>query len=73
MANQASAWVSRMQLTKARGAKKRDLGAIAYNVEARNAAIKSGITTVTRDQFQRATPQAMLSLYRVSLARLLAP
>jgi hypothetical protein len=69
-ANDASRWVTRMQLTKANGAKKRDRGAIAYNVDARNAATKDGITKITRDQFQRATPQAMLTLYRVSLATL---
>jgi len=76
LANKASKWIMRMQLTKSRvgdGPGGRDIGAIAYNAAARKAAVADGITRTTRDQFQRATPQAMLSLYRVSLARLTAP
>lgn len=75
-ANKASLWVSRMQLTKALvgdGEGRRDIGAIAYNKASRDAAVKDGITKVTRDEFKIATPQAMLTLYHVSLARLLAP
>ncbi|SEG76046.1 Prenyltransferase and squalene oxidase repeat-containing protein [Thermomonospora echinospora] len=68
-ANRAGHWVRTHQLTPANAGKARpDVGAIAYNRAALRTAAEDGITQVTRDQWRRATPQALLVLARVSLA-----
>jgi len=62
-----------MQLTKARvgeGPGRKDVGAIAYNLKARNAAVRNGVTKATRDEFRRATSQAVWGLLAVDLGTL---
>lgn len=67
-AAKAASWVQTLQLTPAgAGAAAADTGAIAYDPTALSDAQQNGITTETRDQWRRATPQALLVLARVSL------
>ncbi|GLZ80597.1 hypothetical protein Afil01_54040 [Actinorhabdospora filicis] len=66
----AAAWVKTMQLTAANGGSaKGDAGAIAYSEEARKDAVDNGFP-MSRDQFRRATAQAVLGLTTVSLGEL---
>jgi prenyltransferase beta subunit len=59
----AARFVASMQLTASTaGNAAADAGAIAYNASAFNAAVAGGVTVQTRDQFRRATAQAMLAL-----------
>jgi hypothetical protein len=72
----AASFVAKLQITAARaaaGPARSDIGAIAYNRAAFNAAISGGITDTTRDQWRRSTPQAFFALHPVPLTRLLAP
>jgi len=69
----ARRWLGGMQLTKGRvdsGPGRKDVGAIAYNLKARNAAVRNGVTKDTRDEFRRATPQAIWGLKAVWLGDL---
>ncbi|HEY2331268.1 MAG TPA: hypothetical protein VGH94_05070, partial [Acidimicrobiales bacterium] len=64
-ANRAAAWVSSVQLTAANvgsGPAAAEVGAIAYDPSTRDAAIAGGIAASARDQFRRATTQAVLAL-----------
>jgi hypothetical protein len=60
----AAAYVMRLQLTRKRahGPAAKDIGAIAYNREALKNALDNGIQKVERDQFRRATAQAIFAL-----------
>ena len=63
----AAGFVRRMQITAARagnGPARIDLGAIALNRAGLNAALQDGLTSTTRGQFRRATPQAYFALNR---------
>ncbi|MFB9838178.1 hypothetical protein [Actinoallomurus acaciae] len=64
-AAKAASWVRTLQLTPADATA--DIGAVAYDATALSDARRNGITTETRDQWRRATPQALLVLARVSL------
>ncbi len=64
-ANSAAAWISSLQLTSPNvgtGPAAAELGAVAYDPAARDAAIAGGVLTTARDQFRRATAQAILAL-----------
>lgn len=70
---EARRWLNGMQLTQGRvgaGPGRKDVGAIAYNLKARNAAVRNGVTRDTRDEFRRATPQAIWGLEAVWLGDL---
>jgi hypothetical protein len=59
----AARFVADLQLTRARvhGLATRDVGAIAYNKAALRDALRNGIQKVERDQFRRATAQAIFA------------
>jgi hypothetical protein len=59
----AARYMSTLQLTRKRvhGAAAKDIGAIAYNRAALRKALKNGIQKVERDQFRRATAQAIFA------------
>ncbi|MFC3504062.1 cell wall anchor protein [Micromonospora krabiensis] len=60
-----------LQLTAGNGgAASADAGAIAYNTEGLTAAVAAGITDTDRDQWRRATAQALLGLAQVPLGRI---
>ena len=62
-ADRAASWVAGLQLGEgAAGAALDDLGAIAYDEAGRDAALGSGIGDIERDQWRRATAQAVLAL-----------
>lgn len=68
-AEHAARYVASMQLT-ATGAASAERGAIAYNGAARDDANAAGIGTAQRDQWRRATAQALLALAKVPLGQL---
>jgi hypothetical protein len=71
----AASYVASMQLTAANatGAATKDIGAIAYNKKALKNALKNGIQLVERDQFRRATAQAIFAFAPIPLTKLTAP
>jgi hypothetical protein len=65
VANTAGAWIQTLQLTDANtdgGPAAVDIGAIAYDVGGRDAAIAGGIPAAGRDKVRRATSQGVLAL-----------
>ncbi len=75
-ASLARAWVRKLQITTYRAGKgpaAKDVGAIAYDKAALKDALANGLTSTSRGQFQRATPQAYFALDREPLGKLLAP
>ncbi|MYS82712.1 prenyltransferase/squalene oxidase repeat-containing protein [Embleya scabrispora] len=69
--DRAAAWVLEHQITKDNaGAADREIGTIAYNAEALTSARAEGIPEFQRDQWRRATPQALLVLADVPLGDL---
>jgi hypothetical protein len=71
----AARYVARLQITRVRaghGPARRDIGAIAYNRPALRAALRSGVTSSTRDQFRRSTAQAVYAFVPVPFSRLRA-
>ena len=60
-ADSAASWIVGLQLGCNDGAAAADAGAVAYDTAALTAARTAGITSVTRDQFRRATAQAVLA------------
>ncbi|GAA4892156.1 prenyltransferase/squalene oxidase-like repeat protein [Stackebrandtia albiflava] len=67
-AAEAAAWVAAHQITADdAGAASAEAGTIAYNGDSLAAARAEGIPVFQRDQWRRATAQAMLALSRVSL------
>jgi hypothetical protein len=69
-AARAATALTALQLTPASGGKAAgDAGAIAYNAEGLASAVASGITDTDRDQWHRATAQALLGLVQVPLGR----
>lgn len=70
-ADRAAAWVAKYQITADNaGAATKDVGTIAYNEEALTSARAEGIPDFQRDQWRRATPQALLVLAGVPLGDL---
>jgi hypothetical protein len=71
----ARGYVASMQLTpkRAHGRTARDLGAIAYNRAALRKALKNGIQKVERDQFRRASAQAIFAFLDRPLLTLRVP
>ncbi|OZV77005.1 cell wall anchor protein [Micromonospora echinospora] len=70
-ATRAAAALVALQLTTATGgAAAADAGAIAYNAETLTAARTSGLGENDRDQWRRATAQALLGLAQVPLGRI---
>lgn len=72
----AAGYVARLQITAKRaagGLARTDVGAIAYNYQAFKAGLTDGITDSTRDQWRRATPQAIFALLPIPLTTLVAP
>jgi hypothetical protein len=69
----AAHYVADLQITRARahGRAARDVGAIAYNKAALRNALRNGIQKVERDQFRRASAQAIFAFAPKSLAVLL--
>jgi hypothetical protein len=71
----AARYVAALQITRARaghGPARRDLGAIAYNHDALATAEKAGVTSTSRDQFRRATAEAMFAFVPTPLTTLRA-
>lgn len=69
----AQHWIASVQLTKqaaGKGPAKKDLGAIAYSKKAFRTAKRDGVDDGTRDQFRRASTQAVLALAGTSLVTL---
>jgi hypothetical protein len=68
----AARYVADVQITRARahGLAARDIGAVAYNKAALRNALRNGIQKVERDQFRRATAQAVFAFVPKSLAGL---
>lgn len=67
----AADWVKRHQLVAdTAGAASADLGAIAYNGDSLAEARSNGIAQFQRDQWRRATPQAVLAVAQVSLGQI---
>ncbi|WP_419996955.1 hypothetical protein [Streptomyces boninensis] len=70
-ADKAADWVAGHQLTEANGGKaKAEAGAIAYNNDSLTSAQSDGIEDFQRDQWRRATPQALLALAQVPLGKI---
>jgi hypothetical protein len=65
----AAAYVASMQFTRKNtsGAAQRDIGTIAYNRAGLRNGLKNGIQVVERDQFRRATAQAIFALIPIPL------
>ncbi|WBB77232.1 cell wall anchor protein [Micromonospora sp. WMMD1128] len=60
-----------LQLTDANGGKAAaDAGAVAYHTEGFTTAVAAGIADIDRDQWRRATAQALLGLAQVPLGRI---
>ena len=68
-ADRATSWIERQQLGCAEVPDGADAGAIAYSPAARQAALGAGVTTTARDQFRRATAQALLAFATVPIGR----
>ena len=68
-ADRATSWIERQQLGCADVPDGADAGAIAYSPTARQAALGAGVTPTARDQFRRATAQALLAFATVPLGR----
>lgn len=68
----AASWVKGLQLTKANtsGRAARDIGAIAYNREGLRKGLKNGIQKIERDQFRRATVNAVFAFAPVPFGRI---
>ncbi|WP_016697717.1 prenyltransferase/squalene oxidase repeat-containing protein [Actinoalloteichus spitiensis] len=67
-AEEAADYVAGLQLTEDNaGAGSADRGAIAYNPNSFAAAVEDGVTDMARDQWRRATAQAVLALAKVPL------
>ncbi|MDQ3615877.1 MAG: terpene cyclase/mutase family protein [Actinomycetota bacterium] len=74
--DKAAEYVATVQLTRSRvgdGPAREDVGAIAYDKSARNAAIADGVTQTTVDQFRRATAQGLFAFTPSSLVTLRRP
>jgi hypothetical protein len=71
----AARYVRGLQITRKRadGAAARDIGAIAYNKASLRNALKNGIQKVERDQFRRATAQAIFAFAPRPLTTLRVP
>ncbi|MFI5837984.1 prenyltransferase/squalene oxidase repeat-containing protein [Micromonospora sp. NPDC051300] len=70
-AARAAAALTALQLTGANGGKAAaDAGAIAYNADGFTTAVSAGISDTDRDQWRRATAQALLGLAQVPLGRI---
>ncbi|MEH1100531.1 prenyltransferase/squalene oxidase repeat-containing protein [Micromonospora sp. CPCC 205561] len=70
-AARAAGALSALQLTTAGGgAAAAEAGALAYNAEGFAAAVSTGITDTDRDQWRRATAQALLGLAQVPFGRI---
>ncbi|WP_406279116.1 prenyltransferase/squalene oxidase repeat-containing protein [Embleya sp. NBC_00896] len=70
-AAKAAAWVAKHQITRANAGKAdAEIGTIAYNEAALTSARTEGIPDFQRDQWRRATPQALLTLADVALGDL---
>ncbi len=69
-ADRARTWVAALQLTGTTGSLAGDRGAIAYDAVALTDARAHGITANGRDQWRRATAQAVFALHPVGLAQL---
>ncbi|WBB53661.1 prenyltransferase/squalene oxidase repeat-containing protein [Verrucosispora sp. WMMD573] len=70
-AARAAEALAALQLTTATGgAAAADAGAIAYNTDAVTEAVRDGIIESFRDQWRRATAQALLGLAQISLGRI---
>lgn len=70
---QAGRFVGTLQITRAKaddGPARRDLGAIAYDRAGLRQALGEGVTESTRDQFRRATTQAVFALKPAPLVSL---
>ncbi|MCP2334568.1 LPXTG cell wall anchor domain-containing protein [Actinoalloteichus caeruleus] len=67
-ADEAADYVAELQLTEGNaGAASADRGAIAYNPGSFASAVADGVTDMARDQWRRATAQAVLALAKVPL------
>src|SRR5699024_7116121 len=66
-ADVAAEWILDHQVTSSSGAASDEAGAIAYNTDARDTAISDGIPDMQKDQWRRATAQALLRLAQVPL------
>jgi hypothetical protein len=68
----AARYIHSIQITRKRahGAATRDIGAIAYDRAGLRNALKNGIQKIERDQFRRASAQAIFAFAPVSLMRL---
>ncbi|WP_263172325.1 hypothetical protein [Streptomyces sp. SCSIO ZS0520] len=70
-AGKAAGWLVKHQLTQADGGKAAaEAGAVAYNDASLKSAQDEGIEEFQRDQWRRATPQALLGLAQVPLGRI---
>ncbi|WP_432050580.1 prenyltransferase/squalene oxidase repeat-containing protein [Verrucosispora sp. NA02020] len=70
-ANRAAEALAALQLTTGNGgAATAEAGAIAYNTDSLTEAVGAGITDNLRDQWRRATAQALLGLAQVPLGRI---
>ena len=73
--HRAATWVRRLQITRNRATKpvvRKDIGAIAYNRAGLHDGLSDGIQKIERDQFRRATAQALFAFRPASLATLTA-
>lgn len=69
-ADAAADWILAHQLTDASGAAAAESGAIAYNADSRDSAVADGIPGMQRDQWRRASAQALLGLAGVPLGEI---
>ncbi|MFD0559771.1 prenyltransferase/squalene oxidase-like repeat protein [Stackebrandtia endophytica] len=70
-ADSAADWVRKHQLVAdTAGAASAELGAIAYNGDSLTEARTNGIAQFQRDQWRRATPQAVLAVAQVSMGEI---
>ncbi|MFB6509021.1 hypothetical protein [Streptomyces virginiae] len=70
-ADKAASWIKARQISAANaGAAAAEIGAIAYNDEALDGAKADDIPEFGRDQWRRSTPQALLALAQVPLAKI---
>ncbi len=69
-ADDAAEWILTHQITASSGAAAADAGTIAYNRESFDSAVADGILTMQRDQWRRASAQALLGLAQVSLGEI---
>ncbi len=69
-------WMRTVQIVRAQagdGPARRDIGAIAFTRGTLKAALQTGVTPATRDQFRRATAQAVFAFTPVGLDELAVP